>query len=106
MQFNLEHRLFFFRISSDLVSFASHPVNEFNWQKYFQEEFEEIGEFITKNRMRISMHPDQFTLVNSIKEDIVERSKKELKYHAEILDMLKVGTSAKIQIQSTLLLMI
>ena len=98
LQFNLEQRLFFFRISSDLVPFASHPVNKFNWQKYFQEEFEEIGEFITKSRMRISMHPDQFTLINSIKEDIFERSKKELKYHAEILDLLKVGTSAKIQI--------
>jgi len=98
LQFNLEHRLYFFRLSSDLVPFASHPINEFNWQKHFQKEFEEIGEFITKNRMRISMHPDQFTLINSIKEDIFERSKKELKYHAEILDLLQLGTSAKIQI--------
>jgi UV DNA damage endonuclease len=98
LQFNLEQRIFFFRISSDLVPFSSHPINKFNWQKYFQEEFEEIGEFITKSRMRISMHPDQFTLINSIKEDIFERSKNELKYHAEILDLLKLGASAKIQI--------
>ncbi len=98
LQFNLEQRLFFFRISSDLVPFASHPINKFNWQKYFQEEFEEIGKFIITNRMRISMNPDQFTLINSTKEDIFERSKKELKYHAEILDLLKLDTSAKIQI--------
>ena len=98
LQFNLERRLFFFRISSDLVPFASHPINEFNWQRHFQEEFEEIGEFITKNRMRISMHPDQFTLINSIKEDIFERSKNELKYHAQILDLMRLETSAKIQI--------
>jgi len=98
LQFNLEQRLFFFRISSDLVPFASHPINKFNWQKYFQEEFEEIGKFIITNRMRISMHPDQFTLINSIKEDIFERSKNELKYHVEILDLLKLDTSAKIQI--------
>jgi len=90
--------LFFFRISSDIVPFASHPTNRFNWQKYFQEEFEEIGEFIIKNRIRISMHPDQFTLINSIKDEIFERSKKELKYHAEILDLMKLDTSAKIQI--------
>ena len=98
LQFNLEHRLFFFRISSDLVPFASHPINKFNWQGHFQEEFEEIGEFITKNRMRISMHPDQFTLINSIKDEIFERSKNELKYHAQILDLMKLDTSAKIQI--------
>jgi UV DNA damage endonuclease len=81
-----------------LVPFASHPINKFNWQKHFQEEFEEIGEFITKNRMRISMHPDQFTLINSLKEEIFERSKKELVYHVEILDLMKLDKSAKIQI--------
>src|SRR4030042_3395180 len=98
LQFNLEHRLFFFRISSDLVPFASHPINRFNWQTHFQEEFEEIGKFIIKHRMRISMHPDQFTLINSIKDEIFERSKKELKYHVEILDLMKLDTSAKVQI--------
>ncbi len=98
LKFSLEHKLFFFRISSDIVPFASHPINKFNWQTHFEKEFEEIGEFITKNRMRISMHPDQFTLINSIKEDIFARSKKELKYHAEILDLLQLDTSAKIQI--------
>jgi UV DNA damage endonuclease len=98
LQFNLEHKLFFFRISSDIVPFASHRINRFNWQQYFQEDFEEIGKFIVKNRMRISMHPDQFTLINSLKEEIFERSKNELKYHAEILDLLKLDTSAKIQI--------
>jgi UV DNA damage endonuclease len=98
LQFNLEHKLFFFRISSDLVPFASHPINRFNWQKYFQEDFEEIGKFINKNRIRISMHPDQFTLINSIEEDIFERSKNELNYHAQILDLMKLDTSAKVQI--------
>ena len=98
LQFNLEHRLLFFRISSDLVPFASHPINKFNWQTYFQEDFEEIGAFIIKNRMRISMHPDQFTLINSIKQEIFERSKKELIYHAEILDLMELDKSAKIQI--------
>jgi UV DNA damage endonuclease len=70
----------------------------FNWQKHFREEFEKIGEFIITNRMRISMHPDQFTLINSTKDEIFQRSKKELKYHAEILDLMKLDTSAKIQI--------
>jgi UV DNA damage endonuclease len=98
LQFNLEHKLLFFRISSDTVPFASHPINSFNWQKYFQQEFENIGEFITKNRMRISMHPDQFTLINSNRTEIFERSKKELKYHAEILDLMRLDSSAKIQI--------
>jgi UV DNA damage endonuclease len=90
--------LFFFRISSDIIPFASHPINKFRWQEYFRDKFEGIGEFIVKTGMRISMHPDQFTLINSIKDEIFERSKRELIYHAEVLDLMKLDTSAKIQI--------
>ena len=64
LQFNLEHKLFYFGISSVIVPFASHPINSFNWQKYFQKNFEEIGKFINKNRIRISMLPKAFNRSN------------------------------------------
>ena len=98
LQFNIEHRLLFFRITSDLVPFASHSINRFNWQDHFKEDFEKLGDCIVKNRIRISMHPDQFTLINSVKDEIFRRSEKELKYHAEILDLMNLDTTAKIQI--------
>ena len=98
LQFNLKHKIFFFRITSDLIPFASHPINTVDWQEAFKSSFELIGEFILRNRIRISMHPDQFTLINSIKEEIFERSEKELKYHVEVLDLMNLETSAKVQI--------
>ncbi len=98
LKFNEEHKILFFRITSDLVPFASHPVNTFNWQDYFRSEFEEIGDFIRKSRIRISMHPDQFTLINSVDNDIFKRSCKELAYHAQLLDLMKLDFSAKIQV--------
>lgn len=51
-----------------------------------------------RNKMRVSMHPDQFVLLNSLDEDIFYRSVQELLYHAEILDLLGTNNSAKIQI--------
>jgi UV DNA damage endonuclease len=98
LRFNEEHNILFFRITSDLVPFASHPVNTFNWQDYFRYGFEEIGAFIRKNRIRISMHPDQFTLINSVDKNTFKRSCKELAYHAQILDLMKLDTCMKIQI--------
>ncbi len=44
------------------------------------------------------MHPDQFTLINSLNNEIFENSVRELVYHAQILDLMKLDTSAKIQI--------
>ncbi len=98
LRYNVENNLLFFRITSDLVPFASHPVCRFDWGKGFGKEFRRIGRFINKHKIRISMHPDQFTLINSLKEEIFKRSRRELLYHARVLDLLDLNRTAKIQI--------
>lgn len=98
LEFNKEQGLLFFRISSDLIPFASHPVCKFDWKKYFRKGFLEIGDLIKRNKMRISMHPDQFTLINAKDPEIVKRSVAELGYHREVLDALGLDTTAKVQI--------
>jgi len=100
LRFNVENNLLFFRITSDLVPFASHPICKFNWQKYFKNKFQEIGEIIKENDIRISMHPDQFIVLNSKSLDVVERSIAELQYHAEILDLMRLDKTAKIQLHA------
>ncbi|MHB9028007.1 MAG: UV DNA damage repair endonuclease UvsE [Candidatus Latescibacterota bacterium] len=100
LEFNAEHGILFLRLSSDLVPFASHPVLDFDWQSHFQGEFTRLGEFIRRFGMRISMHPDQFTLINSKDENIFERSARELLYHARVLDQLGLDHTAKIQIHA------
>lgn len=98
LEYNQQHGLLFFRITSDLIPFASHPVCTFPWQNTYQSTFEKLGGFIQKNQMRISMHPDQFIVLNSPRKEVVERSIAELMYHAEVLDLLKLDSSAKIQL--------
>jgi len=98
LRFNVKHHILFFRITSDLVPFASHPICQFGWQPFFQSKFREIGDFIKAHGIRISMHPDQFTLINSLDTGVFERSIQELTYHAQVLDLMGLDTSAKIQI--------
>jgi UV DNA damage endonuclease len=98
LKFNVKHDLYFFRISSDLVPFASHPNCGFKWEKHFAGEFKYIGDLIRQNEIRISMHPDQFTLINSPDRKIYGRSVSELLYHSKVLDCMGLDLSAKIQI--------
>jgi UV DNA damage endonuclease len=96
--FNLEHNLRFLRIGSELVPFASHPVCTLKWWKLFRQTFADLGAFIKKNGIQISMHPDQFTLLNAKDPAIVRRSIAELAYHARVLDLMQLGPDAKLQI--------
>jgi UV DNA damage endonuclease len=57
-----------------------------------------VGEFIKERNIRISMHPDQFVIINAVKEDVVERSVRELEYHRTVLDKMGLDSTAKIQI--------
>ncbi len=98
LEFNADRGLLFFRISSDLIPFASHPVCQFEWRAVFSRELESIGRYIKKNRMRISMHPDQFVVLNSKREDVVANSVLELEYHRGLLDAMGLDGDAKIQI--------
>jgi UV DNA damage endonuclease len=98
LQYNVQKGLYFFRISSDLIPFASHPVCTFDWAGHFRGQFRKIGQFIKEHDIRISMHPDQFVLINALKDDVVERSVRELEYHCTVLDIMGLGGTAKIQI--------
>lgn len=96
--FNVEHGLTFFRISSDLVPFASHEVLDVDWQPRFVADLRAIGDVAVAHNFRLSMHPDQFILINALDEDIFARSVAELAYHADVLDLLGVDATHKIQI--------
>jgi UV DNA damage endonuclease len=96
--YNAEHHLLFLRITSDIVPFASHPVCTFPWEERFLDEFARLGTSIRNLGFRISMHPDQFVLLNTPDEGVLSRSIDELTYHAQVLDLMGLDLSAKIQI--------
>lgn len=98
LSFNLSHGILFFRITSDLIPFASHPVCTADWPGQFRDQFSSIGRFIRDQRMRVSMHPDQFVVLNTKDPGVLERSISELRYHATVLDLLGLDCTAKIQI--------
>jgi len=98
LHYNVQNGFYFFRISSDLVPFASHPVCTYGWAGHFRGEFRKVGEFIKNHNIRISMHPDQFVVINALKDDVVESSVRELEYHCTVLDEMGLDSTAKIQI--------
>ncbi|MFA5151790.1 MAG: hypothetical protein WC554_04430, partial [Clostridia bacterium] len=72
--YNVKNGIRLFRISSDLIPFGSSVINKLEWQKIFKSRFLEIGEYIRNNQLRVSMHPGQYTVLNSLNEDVAKRA--------------------------------
>lgn len=93
---NLNNNIKLFRISSDIIPFGSHEENIFSFEEKFEKELTEIGKYIINNDIRISMHPGQYTVLNSPKDEVVIKAIRDIEYHNNFLDSLKVSRANKI----------
>lgn len=95
LRYNIQNGVRIFRISSDIIPFASSPVNTLDWKNIYAEKLKKSGRLINENGIRVSMHPGQYTVLNSPDSGVVMRSVEELRYHADFLDCLGVGPENK-----------
>ena len=96
IDYNRKNDIKLFRISSDLIPFGSSPINALAWPEIHAEAFDRIGAKIRKNGIRVSLHPGQYTVLNSPTEDVGERAIADLIYHDKILAALGTDTTNKI----------
>lgn len=86
LEWNVDQGLFMFRVSSSVIPFASHPEFELDWRSEFADELAAIRGFVAEHGLRVSMHPGQYTVLNSNRPDVVERAIAEIDFHARFLD--------------------
>ncbi len=96
LDYNQENDIRLFRISSDLIPFGSSPVNRLLWWDIFKDIFLALGEKIKRQQTRVSMHPGQYTLLNSTREEVVERAITDLTYHGRVLEAMGLDEAHKI----------
>jgi UV DNA damage endonuclease len=96
IDYNILNNIKLFRISSDIIPLASHPINKIIWQEEFKVILADIGEKIILSGMRVSMHPGQYTILNSTNPKIVEKAILDLQYHEDFLNALRVDNKSKI----------
>lgn len=97
LDYSIQNKLQMYRLSSDLIPFGSDlATNSLAWVELFEELFTRIGYKIKQHDMRVSMHPGQYTVLNSPDENVVTRAIADLEYHNLVMDALKVNQHHKI----------
>ncbi len=86
LDWNLEHGIHFFRLASSFVPFASHPACDLDWEARFGDELASVRARVEREALRLTMHPGQYTVLNSPDDGVVERAVAELEYCAALLE--------------------
>lgn len=90
LKYNQKNHIHFYRITSNLIPLATHNNVSFDYLEKYENLYHKIGHFINQNHMRCDMHPDQYTVLNSTKKEVIENTKRILSYHAHLLKALHI----------------
>jgi UV DNA damage endonuclease len=98
---NIQNKIMFYRMSSEMIPWMSeYEIGDLPDYEQIKNILARCGEKATNNGLRLTFHPGPFNVLATNTETILTNTIKELKQHAEIMDMLNLPVSpfAKINI--------
>ncbi|MEH7155400.1 UV DNA damage repair endonuclease UvsE [Neobacillus drentensis] len=98
LYYNIAHELELYRLSSSIVPLATHPEVMWDFVTPFRTEWQEIGDLVRKNKLRVSFHPNQFTLFTSPQTKITENAVGDMKYHYRMFEAMGLEQEGLINI--------
>jgi len=96
IDYNAANGIRLYRISSGVVPFGSSLAAALPWDARYGDRFAAISAKIRRHGMRVSMHPGQYTVLNSPDAAVAGRAVDDLVYHARFLDALRLDATHKI----------
>ena len=90
IDYNIKNNIHFYRLTSKLIPLATHKDINFEYKEKYKQLFHLIGAKIKNNNMRVDLHPDQFTVLNSTKKEVVENTFRILEHQYSILELFNI----------------
>lgn len=98
LYYNLAHEIELYRLSSSIVPLATHPEVKWDFVTPFQKEWTELGEIISKNNLRVSFHPNQFTLFTSPRDEVTNSAVGDMEFHFRMLEAMGIEKTSVLNI--------
>ena len=88
LQWNEEHGIRVFRLSSEMFQHKTNPrVPDYTYD-FALDHLKRIGDYAKEKGHRLTFHPGQFNNLGSPRQIVIDKSFKDLEYHADVLDLL------------------
>lgn len=93
LQYCAQHGIGCFRINSQFLPLYTHPQIGYRLTDLIESDaiqalLSRCARFASEQNIRLVFHPDQFVVLNSNKEEVVENSIRDLEYHGELSELL------------------
>ena len=98
LHYNIAHEIEVYRFSSSLVPLATHPEVMWDFLTPFKNDWKEIGDLIKRFKLRVSFHPNHFTLFTSPREEVTTNAVISMDYHFKMLEAMNALDTGLINI--------
>jgi UV DNA damage endonuclease len=99
LKHNRAYDIVLYRCSSKLIPLLGHEMlGDWDPMPVLAEAFAELGSYALKNAMRLSFHPDHFTVLSTPRKDVLQSSLLDLERHVTMLEAMGLDASAKCNI--------
>jgi UV DNA damage endonuclease len=94
IEWNLDNNILMYRMSSDIFPWCSeYEFKDLPDYSEISKILLECGDLSVKNGLRLTFHPSPYCVIASERVEVVEKSIKELRQHAEIMDLMGLDQS-------------
>jgi len=103
LQWNVEHDITLFRMSSSMCSWATlYELSDLPDYKQICANLAKAGQYAHENSIRLSFHPGQFNVLTSPREHVFNNTRRDLELHGKLMDLLGMPRTpmAKINIHA------
>ena len=90
LYYNYKNKIHFYRMTSNLIPLATHPEVHYDFYEQYKERYRQIGKMIHDYQIRVDFHPDQYCVLNSVRNDVVDASIRLLKHHVKMMEMMGI----------------
>jgi UV DNA damage endonuclease len=96
MEWNNKNGIHVFRLSSDIFPHMSNPRAPGYTYDFAKDLLLEIGKRSRLLNQRLTFHPGQYNCIGTPNETVFENTRVDLKYHADVLDLMELGSDSVI----------
>lgn len=99
LRHNKAEEIKLYRLSSKLIPLLTHELLT-GWDPLptLEPGFRELGDYAKQNGMRLSFHPEHFTVLSTPRSEVLEKSKQDLDWHVRMLEFMGLDERYKCNI--------